>query len=104
MEAGAFIGMVLSVMVVITVFVIASNVSAIRQTIQSVLYPAGSAQVARVCPHCRLQIHAEATVCAFCTRESEPWRLEDGVWWRPAEGGGDEYFDPATRTWSRPSA
>jgi len=101
--AGLAFGIVFSVLIVVSLLIIAANVNGIRRMVQGLLFPREGPQVVRACPHCRLQINAEATVCPFCHRESAPWRQVDGVWRRIAEGGTEEYFDDASRSWRHAS-
>ena len=98
-DAGVAIGIALSALVVVSLLAIATNVNGIRRLLQGLLFPGGEPSIVRACPHCRLQVNARASVCPFCRRDSEPWRQVDGVWRRTAEGGTEEYFDDASRSW-----
>lgn len=45
----------------------------------------------RECPYCKKRLRGDASVCPHCQRESTPWTLKDGVWWRQDDAGGWEY-------------
>ena len=60
----------------------------------------------RECPHCKKRLRGDASVCPHCQRESEPWTLKDGVWWRRDEAGEWEYRKPTGdggARWVKPS-
>lgn len=46
----------------------------------------------RTCPFCKEPIHAEASVCPHCQRESAPWRWHEGHWWVKGSDGKDYYL------------
>lgn len=97
-EAGLVLGIIFLILFLGSLVVIAFNVASMRATLNRLLFPAGLPRTIRACPHCMMQIHAQASVCPFCNRESEPWSLRDGVWWRRTERG-EEFFDTAARQW-----
>lgn len=50
-----------------------------------------SGTLTRECPSCKKRMRGDASVCPHCQRESTPWTLHDGVWWRRDETGRWEY-------------
>lgn len=52
----------------------------------------------RECPFCKSQIRPDATVCPHCQRESEPWTLNDGHWWKKDESNEWEMVGAAKLT------
>lgn len=44
-------------------------------------------KVTRECPHCKSAIRPDASVCPHCQRESPPWTLHVGEWWRREPDG-----------------
>src|SRR5262245_326670 len=49
----------------------------------------------RDCPFCERRMIVDATVCAHCQRESDPWVKQDDIWFRRGQAGGWEYRQPA---------
>jgi hypothetical protein len=56
------------------------------------------AVIDRVCPHCQARIHPSASLCPECLMHSEPWRFDNGLWWRATDGMW-EWLDPGTGDW-----
>jgi hypothetical protein len=54
----------------------------------------------RECPHCKEPMRRDASVCPHCQRDSERWRLNDGVWWVKV-GGVWNWYDDSTGHWKR---
>jgi hypothetical protein len=46
------------------------------------------------CPYCKSEIRPDATVCPHCRRESSPWTLHEGTWWRQDDDGTWVYLEP----------
>ncbi|MGH2685992.1 MAG: hypothetical protein ACRDJP_11060, partial [Actinomycetota bacterium] len=92
-NALGIIILVLFVGALVGVMVIAANLYSFRRMIRRYLFPDGVPAIPRECPHCFREMHAQAVVCAFCGRESEPWRFHDGRWWRVGPSGKQQYLD-----------
>lgn len=60
--------------------------------------------VSRECPHCKSGIRPDASVCATCRREVEPWNLHEGTWWQRDEAGNPVRLDLRSLTWGPPSS
>lgn len=56
-------------------------------------------EVQRECPHCKTPTRPDATVCATCRRDVEPWRLVAGSWWDRDGGGRWLRLDQRTMSW-----
>ena len=101
-EAIFVVALVLQLVLIVTFFVMAANVSRIRRMLETSVYPSGPQEVVRMCPHCKERIHPEAAVCPHCQRELEPWVRHEGRWWKRDDAGEDVYFDTSTWEWVRP--
>jgi hypothetical protein len=99
--AAVTLSLMLTILAVLSLVVIAGMLGSIRGMLRRVLFPSGFPEIARACPHCMLQIHAQAVLCPFCKRESTPWMIREGVWWKAAEEG-EQYFDPVAKEWRSP--
>ena len=53
----------------------------------------------RECPFCKSNIRADASVCAHCQRESQPWVFHEGHWWVKDARGTDWWLDERARNW-----
>ena len=53
----------------------------------------------RECPFCKSNIRADASVCPYCRRESQAWRLHEGHWWTRDDAGQDWWLDDAANRW-----
>ena len=91
------------VLTIVLLAAIAINLATIRKIAEKMLFPEGLPLVIRLCPHCRRQIPALASVCFLCGRESEPWVLEGDRWSMSTSEGTRLYLDPRTRTWVEPA-
>lgn len=54
----------------------------------------------RECPHCKMSIRADASVCPHCQRESPAWRFHNGFWWMTTDDGRLFYLDK-TNQWAQ---
>jgi hypothetical protein len=61
-------------------------------------------QASRECPFCRQSIRRDASVCAHCRRESEPWVLHEGFWWTKGTDGNQYWLNERTMAWERHQA
>lgn len=55
--------------------------------------------VMRECPHCKSAMPRDASVCATCRRDSEPWQFHEGRWWAKTPNGEWRWRDEATGEW-----
>jgi uncharacterized integral membrane protein len=56
--------------------------------------------VMRECPHCKEDMKCDAGTCPHCRKESSPWSLRDGHWYRQGESGWQAIEDRTNeRTW-----
>jgi hypothetical protein len=55
----------------------------------------------RECPWCKEAMRRDAIVCPHCQRESDPWRLEGGVWFSRDPEGREVWYEDARRRWNR---
>lgn len=56
----------------------------------------------RECEHCKSIIRPDATVCAVCRRDVNPWSLHEGTWWERQPDGSVLRLDPRTLEWETP--
>jgi hypothetical protein len=52
----------------------------------------------RACPHCNAEMVATAPICLRCRKESDPWKLHHGHWWK-RENGVVYQYNPSTQVW-----
>jgi hypothetical protein len=50
-------------------------------------------KMTRECPHCKSDIRPDASVCPHCQRESTPWTLHGGQWWRQEPDGAWYWYE-----------
>jgi hypothetical protein len=58
------------------------------------------AQTTRECPHCKLQMRRDASVCPNCHVGSKPWIQHEGIWWFQSDAGKWQWLDESTNTWT----
>jgi len=63
-----------------------------------------AARTHRECPHCKEPMRRDASVCPHCQRDSQPWTLNEGFWWKPADDGSWLYLDEQSGEWKSPVA
>jgi hypothetical protein len=56
----------------------------------------------RACPHCGSAMEAAERTCPACSRESEPWVFNEGLWWKSIDGIRHA-LDPKSLEWLRDS-
>ena len=70
-----------------------------RPTVPTVKAESALGPMHRECPSCKEPMRRDASVCPHCRNPSDPWQLNDGVWWRKIAGEWNS-LDETTGAWS----